>query len=138
MGPWPTVLATGDGFGVENREVVADVWYAGPLYSEVTFVHEASGTLICSDSLVGVEVGGGEEGGDGVGGGGGGAAGGGLGLASPVTRRLVRKSRESAEAWVDGMCGRRGGFRRVVPTRGALAPVNADPTTVRNIILDEK
>lgn len=126
----PRVLATGDGFGVENREVVADVWYAGPLYSEVTFVHEASGTLICGDSLVGVERRG-EEGG-------GGGGGGGVGLASPVTRRLVRKSRASAEAWVDGMCSRWGGFSRVVPTRGALAPVDADPTAVRNLILDEK
>ena len=148
----PVVLSTGDGFGEGASEVVADVWYAGPLYSEVTFVHQASGTLMCSDSLVGVakrkqKKGKDKEKGKGNkeepperGGGGGGGGGGGemvYVLTSPVTRRLAKKSRASARAWADGI-RRRGGFDRVVSTRGSFVPVDADPDTVRAVILDEE
>ena len=55
-------------------------------------------------------------------------------LVSPVVTGIARKRRAGTEEWVDGIC-RRGGFDRVVPTRGALAPIPATPAQVREVIL---
>lgn len=109
----PAVIGTGDGWGLGGQEILSYAWDAGPLYSEVAFLHRKTRTLIVSDSLVGS--------GEGQ-------------LTSPVVRGVVRRRRAAAEDWVETMCTR-GGFNRVVTTRGALAPVAATPAQVRDAIL---